>query len=691
MRRGKKKTAANLLPVDKDTNTATSQASGTAPAEIETIGTAPSTPVVENAAADAVPDDQYATATAQVQGSVGADAEAAEPQPSAAVENGQALGDVTQAAMAAPLVESTPARRAVRTPRGKTARAKGAPQPPLGQAAAIDAEATPAEPAPAVVAQDVPVSGDMPVPAAAAAPVEDAAVQAAAPQSDTAPEAEAALETAAAPEAEPAERKPRRASAKRTSAAKGGTADSAVAAPTKPAKVKTTKVAKGAALTAASEMAQAEEAAEPPAVVPPAPATAPLPTVPARQMRVLLLSHMDPRVSKGGAEIAAFQLYHELNRRKEFKPYFLSCAPGKIELRDGVVFAQPFGVDNYVYATRGFDHFIYSNPDSELRAEFTALLQQINPDVVHLHHYTNFGLETLLIIREALPKARVVMTLHEYLAICNHFGQMVKRPNFSLCERATPQACSTCFPERSPQDFFLRQMFIQRFFRLVDHFVSPSAFLAERYIAWGIPRDRISVIENGVPNLERRGKLPYPSVKRELTFGFFGQISRLKGINVLLDAAAQLNEADGDIRIEVHGDYSSQPEPFQKDFRDRLANAPENFYYRGPYDNSRVDQLMQSVHAVLVPSIWWENSPLVIQEALANKRPVICSDIGGMAEKVRNGLDGFHFTANSGWSLAALLRRLAADRSLLSNIQNTIATPPSVAETAEQMINVYAS
>ncbi len=56
---------------------------------------------------------------------------------------------------------------------------------------------------------------------------------------------------------------------------------------------------------------------------------------------------------------------------------------------------------------------------------------------------------------------------------------------------------------------------------------------------------------------------------------------------------------------------------------------------------------MQSVDAVLVPSIWWENSPVVIQEALANGRPVICSDIGGMAENVRPGHDGFHFEAGN--------------------------------------------
>ena len=50
---------------------------------------------------------------------------------------------------------------------------------------------------------------------------------------------------------------------------------------------------------------------------------------------------------------------------------------------------------------------------------------------------------------------------------------------------------------------------------------------------------------------------------------------------------------------------------------------------------------------VVVPSIWWENSPVVIQEAYAARRPVICSGIGGMAEKVIDGVTGLHVLARS--------------------------------------------
>ena len=111
--------------------------------------------------------------------------------------------------------------------------------------------------------------------------------------------------------------------------------------------------------------------------------------------------------------------------------------------------------------------------------------------------------------------------------------------------------------------------------------------------------------------------------------------------------------------------------------------------FRGAYDNDQVHRLMQQCHAVLVPSIWWENSPLVIQEAFSARRPVICSDIGGMAEKVRDGLDGFHFRARNGAALADLLRDLADDPDRLSALEETLTQPPSLAETVQATRDLY--
>lgn len=417
--------------------------------------------------------------------------------------------------------------------------------------------------------------------------------------------------------------------------------------------------------------------------------TIPVAETPQAPLRVLVMSHMDPRVSNGGAEIAGFQMFETLRNTPGVVAWFMAAMPKEGNERLGVRITQPFGPDNYAYVGHSFDHFIHSNPDTEFPPEFMELLGRLQPDIVHLHHYTNFGVEVLSVIRRALPQARIVLTLHEYLAICNHFGQMVKRPDLRLCSRASPLDCRRCFPERSEQEFFLRELFIKRFFREVDAFVAPSSFLRDRYAAWGLPAERIVVIENGVAE---ETAPPLPPLDGTIVFGFFGQISRLKGIDVLFDAADVLAEMKvTGISLEIHGDSANQPEALRRDFDARLSAAPRNLRFHGPYDNWRVSSLMAAVHAVILPSIWWENSPLVIQEALRSRRPVICSDIGGMAEKVRDGLDGLHFRAGDGRSLALLLAALAAEPKRLAALQNTLATPASLASTVAANLALYAA
>jgi glycosyltransferase involved in cell wall biosynthesis len=409
--------------------------------------------------------------------------------------------------------------------------------------------------------------------------------------------------------------------------------------------------------------------------------------------RILVASHSHPQLTKGGAEIAAYELFAALRYRPEYKLWFLGCVRDQIAHKLGATISQPFSEQEYLYACGRFDWFKFSNADSNFPRAFRALLEALDPQIVHFHHYLNFGVETFLHIRATLPNCRIVLTLHEYLAICHHFGQMVTKQHLTLCYQAAPIRCSGCFKEITPSDFFLRKMYIRRFFDLVDHFIAPSNFLAERYVAWGVPTEKISVIENIIPGMaDKSGAELIGDPDGPLRVGFFGQISVLKGIGLLLDAAELLEKRNEyGVVFEIFGDYSGQPAEFQADFLARLGKAGRNVIFHGPYDQNRVDQLMQAVDLVLTPSIWWENSPVVIQEALRNRRPIVCSDIGGMAEKVRDGLDGFHFPAGNSIALASLLHKLAGTPARLIGIAETMKAPDAAIENIARHERLYAS
>ena len=84
-----------------------------------------------------------------------------------------------------------------------------------------------------------------------------------------------------------------------------------------------------------------------------------------------------------------------------------------------------------------------------------------------------------------------------------------------------------------------------------------------------------------------------------------------------------------------------------------------------------------------------ENAPLVIEEALACKRPVICSNIGGMAEKVTNGRDGLHFQVGNPFDLAQTLLRAASDLATYDRLQSTMRKPLSIADWKDKHLDLY--
>ena len=406
--------------------------------------------------------------------------------------------------------------------------------------------------------------------------------------------------------------------------------------------------------------------------------------------RVLIASHSHPQLTKGGAEIAAHVLYAALRNRPGYEAWFLGCVRDQMNHKLGATINQPFSDSEYLYASGAFDWFKFSNTDANFPDAFRKLLGSLQPHIVHFHHYINFGVEAFLHVKKTLPNCRIVVTLHEYLAICNHFGQMITKQHRTLCYEATPLRCSTCFKDVTPSDFFLRTLYIRRFFDLVDHFIAPSNFLAERYEAWGVPLSKISVIENVIHRASAKKAAAAVHDAGPLRVGFFGQISVLKGISVVLDAADFLEKrGEFDVVFEIFGDYSGQPPEFQTLFLERLEKAGRNVIFHGPYDQNRVDPLMQSVDLVLTPSIWWENSPVVIQEALRNRRPLVCSDIGGMAEKVRDGVDGFHFPVGNSIALASLLLKLSADRARLAGMRETLHIPVAAAEIVSRHERLY--
>jgi len=398
-----------------------------------------------------------------------------------------------------------------------------------------------------------------------------------------------------------------------------------------------------------------------------------------------------PTSASGGGEIAAYNLFKAYKDNPDVQDaWFLARADrgrgptGQITLR------RP---NEYLWEQAVHDwHLMKAAHQESVTTWFADLIRALKPTVVHTHHYAHLGLEYLRVIKQVDPSIKIMMTLHEYMAICRNNGQMIKTGSFKLCSRATHDECRQCFPDKTAEDFWLRKHYFMSHFELVDQFVSPSEFLRQRYIDWGLPPDKIVVIENGQSDEPPLPPRPLAEGETRNRFGFFGQINPYKGLDVVLQALHEMPKADRKkIVLEVHGaNLEHQSPEFQQKIEElrRPLIKQGVVQWVGPYQPHELRARMANVDWVVVPSIWWENSPMVIQEAFVYGRPLIASSIGGMIEKINNETFGLTFSPNNKKHLQTILEKSISEDSLWDRLRDNITQPINHRKCAEIHINL---
>jgi glycosyltransferase involved in cell wall biosynthesis len=138
-----------------------------------------------------------------------------------------------------------------------------------------------------------------------------------------------------------------------------------------------------------------------------------------------------------------------------------------------------------------------------------------------------------------------------------------------------------------------------------------------------------------------------------LRVAFIGSLVPLKGPHLLLEAWSRVDPAS-----RAHGELVLYgPAQHHPEYQQLLAESARASGARlgGKLDRAGVARVLAQTDLLVVPSLWFENSPLVILEALASRTPLLVSDLGGMAELVEDGVSGFHFAFGDAQDLAAKL------------------------------------
>ncbi len=415
-------------------------------------------------------------------------------------------------------------------------------------------------------------------------------------------------------------------------------------------------------------------------------------------MRILLVSHKFPPHAYGGVEVYTQHLARALQPRHQVAVFY------RHDDHDGPPFTEydeqagniltrrvscnPSGLRASVVG-----EFLDTFLNRRIEDSFTRFVAQIQPDVIHVQHVMALSARLLHLARQS--GSPLVLTLHDYWFICGN-SQLIW-PDGQTCRgKAWGMNCVRCaaaarFP--SPLVPWLRPalapLFVHRDHVVrqaalrAEQLISPSRFLIDQYVSTGFPADRFRYLENGIP-VRQLAEFPWQPSGGRLRVSYLGSLAWQKGVHVLVEAFNGL--PGGKARLRIWGDPGVFPA-----YADRLSHllTHPDAQLMGYIANERVGEVLADSDVMVVPSLWYENSPVVIQEARAAGVPVVASGHGALAEKVRQDVDGLLFPPGDVAALRHALQRLIDEPNLLPYLRRNVPSPMDMGKHVQELEAIY--
>jgi MoaA/NifB/PqqE/SkfB family radical SAM enzyme len=184
-----------------------------------------------------------------------------------------------------------------------------------------------------------------------------------------------------------------------------------------------------------------------------------------------------------------------------------------------------------------------------------------------------------------------------------------------------------------------RYLYVKKMMEHVDLFIAPSQFLRNEYIKFGIHAEKILHSDYGFDTSYYPDTSKHEHNSDKIQFSFVGTPITHKGLHILIQAFNKLSAEKA--KLCIYGDTSLFPR--YTSYLRILSDKNANITFKGPFENSQISTVLSETDALIVPSLWYENSPLVIHEAFLSGVFVIASHLGGIPELVQNGVNGFLF------------------------------------------------
>jgi glycosyltransferase involved in cell wall biosynthesis len=352
---------------------------------------------------------------------------------------------------------------------------------------------------------------------------------------------------------------------------------------------------------------------------------------------------------------------------------------------------------------------------------FEKLIQNIHPDVVHVQEMAGSSGVGIYHLR-VLKKLRISTLLTMHLANYSCFSSTLMYKGTESCNGLIDVArCSRCAISNLPVSPALQSLFVNASIPLFNFKINTSSFnnkfgtaLSYPFIIAGlnerlkevtglcdkvivltdwyrqvlisnkVKEDKIELVKQALPVSAEVKVLKTKEASAKLKLIFIGRIDALKGVHLLVDAVKEL---PGDkIAVDIYG--STPDTSFYRELKAKTASI-NNIKWKGSIAQNKVVETIAEYDALVLPSTFSEMSPLVIQEAFAAGVPVIGANVAGIAEQVKDRINGRLFKFNSSASLKELLAEVLQHPQDFKNLSAGILPPASFEEVSTTMISIY--
>ncbi len=348
--------------------------------------------------------------------------------------------------------------------------------------------------------------------------------------------------------------------------------------------------------------------------------------------------------SRGGAENYMLKLGDYLKSLGHEVEYF-----GMYDEKNTVGNDENLYTSNMDFHTSSISRFLYPFKiiySFEAKRKIAAVLESFKPDIVHMNNI-NFQLTPSIIGEIKKRNIPLVQTVHDYQMICpNHLLYDFEHEN--ICEKCIRGSKFNCAKNKCIHSSKVKSIIgsieailysVLKTYKKVDKYICPSYFLEEKLLEAGSTfKGRTCTLHNFIEK-----STVSKSEEKEDYLAFAGRLSKEKGIEILSEAAKSLPE----FKFVVAGTGPDED----------ILKGIENVHMTGFLSGEKLEQVIADAQALLVPSIWYENCPLSILEAHSMGTPVITMSRGGMAELVKDNINGILFSEPTAESLADAIRK----------------------------------